>query len=81
MTIQVRLFAGLKEQLGRDVLDVALAPGATASELKAAVAERYPELAPLLSGTRVAVDQAFVASDTRLAPGAEVALIPPVSGG
>lgn len=81
MIIQLRLFAGLKEPLGRDAIEVMLTPGATAFDLKAAVAESYPELAPLLAGTRVAVNQTFVASDARLAPGAEVALIPPVSGG
>lgn len=81
MTIPVRLFAGLKEQLGRERAELDLPPGAVARELKAAMAEAYPELASMLASVRVAVDQVFVGPDHVIPPGAEIALIPPVSGG
>lgn len=81
LTVRVRLFAALKDKLGRSEVSLALSDGARVPELIAAVAAAHPELAPLLPGVRVAVDQGFVGPDHALAPHQEIALLPPVSGG
>ena len=49
--------------------------------IKQALARDFPELQPLLPSCRFAVDREYVGPGTRVPPGAEVALIPPVSGG
>ncbi|MBL9103697.1 MAG: molybdenum cofactor biosynthesis protein MoaE [Myxococcales bacterium] len=81
MTVRVLLFAGLRERLRRDHVDLELRDGASVGELLAALASSYPAAAPLLPPCRVAVDHTFVAADHAVPAGAEVAIIPPVSGG
>lgn len=53
------------------------------SGLKAAIAAEDADLAKALDGpgVQVALDQALVRGDPALTPGAEVAFLPPMSGG
>ena len=51
------------------------------AELRAALAAQHPVIAPLLPASRIAVDHAFATDSSPLREGAELALIPPVSGG
>lgn len=81
MEIEVLLFASLRERRGAPTLTVTIEEGATVRQLREAVAESYPELAPGLSASRVAIDQEFSPEDQSIDPGSEIALIPPVSGG
>jgi molybdopterin converting factor small subunit len=46
-----------------------------------ALTQQCPELKPLLPSCRIAVDCEYVGPDTSVPAGAEIALIPPVSGG
>ena len=55
--------------------------GATVAELRRALAAAAPELASQLPRWAIAVDGELAGSDRALADGAEVALLPPVSGG
>lgn len=77
----VHLFAGARELAGVASISVTLPAGATVADLRQTVLLRHPDLAALLARSRFAVNQEF-ADDTAIVPdGAEVALIPPVSGG
>lgn len=81
ITVRARLFAALKDRLGRSELSLTVPAGARAADLLMAAGAAHPELAPLLGGVRVAVDQAFVGPEHPLAEHQEIALLPPVSGG
>lgn len=82
LTIMVLCFASLRERLGGEPAIVLRMPaGSRVAELRAALAARFPQAAPYLAHCRVAVEQEFVRDDAVLPDGAEVALIPPVSGG
>jgi molybdopterin synthase catalytic subunit len=81
MTVRVLLFAGLRERLRRDHVELELPAGVRVRALLAELAARYPALAELLPACRVAVDHAFVDADHPVGPGEEVAIVPPVSGG
>ncbi len=81
MMCRVRLFARAKDLAGADAVTVTLSPGATVGDLRRQLASDYPALAGLLPRCAVAVDGAFAADSLTLAAGAEVALLPPVSGG
>lgn len=81
MEITVRLFGGLTEHAGRSRIQVDVAPDATVAQLRAATAEQYPSLAPLLGGVKVAIDLEVARDDHPVGPNAEVALLPPVAGG
>jgi molybdopterin converting factor subunit 1 len=76
----VLLFAGLAEELGaRELLvDGPVLPG-TVGELTFRLREQWPALAG--RPFRVALNQAYAPDDASVAPGDELALIPPVSGG
>src|SRR5215207_2578822 len=82
MTVTVRLFAMLRERAGRDELELELADGATVADAMAALRDR-DGLGDMLvrMPVRAAVNREYVANDTALASGDELALIPPVSGG
>ena len=82
MTVTVRLFAMLRERAGREAIELELADGATVADALDALKDASPlgealERMPV----RAAVNREYVADDSRLSPGDEVALIPPVSGG
>lgn len=81
MRIQVRLFAAAAEAAGQREWSEEMPAGATAGDLLAALAERFPGLRGLLPRCAVAVDREYQGRDCRLHDGAEVAIIPPVSGG
>jgi molybdopterin synthase catalytic subunit len=80
--VEVLLFASLRERAGRASLRLRVegAP-ATVAALRRALAAAHPELAAPLAASRIAVDQEFRGDDHVLSTGAEVAVIPPVSGG
>jgi molybdopterin converting factor small subunit len=81
MTYRIRLFARARDLAGADFVEVELPPGATVAELRQAMAAGWPRLAPLLSRSALAVDAEFAEDGRVLAADAEIALLPPVSGG
>lgn len=79
MTVRVRYFAGAAEAAGVSEASFELPAGATAGTLRAALLARHPRLDGLPFA--LAVDRAYAQDATPLRDGAEVAVIPPVSGG
>ncbi len=79
-TLQVKLFAGLAAAAGSRLLELPWQQG-TAADLKAAVADAIPAAAAVVANSAVAIDNRFVRGDTAIPPMADVAIIPPVSGG
>lgn len=85
MTVKVRFFASLKEQLGQDSLEVnaAFSP-ATVAGLRAHLCAEYPGFAKAIAEVgrlRAAVDQDMADDETPVGEQAEVAFFPPVTGG
>lgn len=79
MRLTVQLFASAREALGGDV-QVEVPEPATASHVLAALA-RFEPIRELVPRSRLAVGRSFARPETEVLAGAEVALIPPVSGG
>ncbi len=79
--VQVRVFASLRQAIGQASFTLELPPDATVADLVARLEIEYPAVAPKLSRVLVAVNHDYVNQARRLAPGDEVALFPPVSGG
>ena len=75
----ILLFAGLAEAAGRRRLELDAPLPATAQDLLDLLRANFPQLP--WDGVRLAMDQTYVAHDSPLRAGAELALIPPVSGG
>jgi molybdopterin synthase catalytic subunit len=82
VVIHVRLFAILRERAGRDRVEVRLAKGATVRDALEALGAEHG-LGELIARLPVvaAVNREYVPTDSALADGDELALIPPVSGG
>ncbi len=79
--VRVRLFARLRELAGgREVL-LELPAGAVVEDAWAALTAQRPAVAPMRPHTRFAVNGRYVPVDAPLPDGAELACIPPVSGG
>ena len=82
-TVQVRLFAALREQAGWSARDVALQGGVatplTIWEALGLGADPVAQARPM--GVRVAINQQFAGWDTPLRDGDELAFLPPISGG
>ena len=80
-TVQVRLFAGLRETIGAREISVTLDDGATVADLCRRIGEEHPLVRTLLESSVAAVAEEYVPAEHRLRDGDDVALIPPVSGG
>jgi molybdopterin converting factor subunit 1 len=79
--IEVRLFAMARDRVGRPSTAVELTSGATVAHLRRALARAHPELAPLIPALLFAIDADYATDDQPIPSGAEIAAIPPVSGG
>ncbi|MEE9383327.1 MAG: molybdopterin converting factor subunit 1 [Nannocystaceae bacterium] len=81
MNTSILLFAGIRQRAGQARLELSLPAGATVGEMRKVISGAYPDLQTLLQICRVAVDQTFVDDTSVIPENAEIALIPPVSGG
>ncbi len=79
--VRVLFFAMAQELAGTSQVDLELAGPTTAADVETCLAERYPWLGTKLTSYRIAVDREFASADAPVVDGAEVAIIPPVSGG
>jgi molybdopterin converting factor subunit 1 len=81
MKVALHLFASVREAVGQREVCMDLDDGATIEDLKQRLAVDFPRLEPMLKTIVFAIDDEYVPFEQRLHDGAEVALIPPVSGG
>ena len=81
MNVPVRLFAIARQRAGCDVVTVVLPEGATIGALRAALGEQCPALGDLLRHMLFAIAADYADDATPIPPDADIACIPPVSGG
>jgi molybdopterin converting factor subunit 1 len=78
---EVKLFAAARQFAGAESVEIDLPEGAAISDLRRALMDRYPEGRAIIRHAMFAIDMDFVSDDAPLRAGAEIACIPPVSGG
>jgi len=81
MIVNLLLFAAAKEIAGANHIGVEVVEPCTLETLKTALVKEYPELAELANRSAFSVDQAYATDQAEISVNAEVAMIPPVSGG
>ena len=81
MRVHVRLFARARDLASVEAFALELPDRATVGELRRRIAADYPALAGLLARSALAVDNDFAEDSHVLSANAEIALLPPVSGG
>jgi molybdopterin converting factor subunit 1 len=79
--MKIRLFARAKDLVGADSIDVSVPAGATVADLRRQLAVTWPALASLLERSALAVNEELADDALTVPANAEVALLPPVSGG
>jgi molybdopterin converting factor subunit 1 len=79
--MKLLLFARAKDLIGTDRIDIELPESATIGELRRHLVSLYPNLAGLLEKSAFAVNDELAEDEARIPIGAEIALLPPVSGG
>jgi molybdopterin converting factor subunit 1 len=81
MLVTVKLFARAKDLVGAETVSVDVPGQATVRDLRQCLASAYPALKSLLARSALAVNNEFAGDSAILPTNAEVALLPPVSGG
>lgn len=81
MKANVKVFALARQLAGQDRIQVELPDGATVAQLRRAIAKQHPALAELVQRALFAIGTDYAGEDTPIAFDADLACIPPVSGG
>jgi molybdopterin converting factor subunit 1 len=81
MRVRVRLFASLREAVGRSEVELELPEGATAETAWQVLAREHAGLADRRARLGAAINRRYAPFDTPLGDGDEVVFVPPVSGG
>lgn len=81
MRVRLVYLGMLKDLAGKGTESVELPEGACVSDLWKVLVSNYPRFSNFSGSAAVAVNQEYAPGDTPLSEGAEVALLPPVSGG
>lgn len=79
--VNVRLFAIVRQHVGQSSVSLDLPDHATVADLKSSLATAYPSLEPLLPNLMISVNSQYAADESPIPPHADLAAIPPVSGG
>lgn len=81
MQVAVKLFAAARQLAAADEALVNLPSESTIADLRAALVLQHPPLATLLRHALFAIDAEYVTDAAPISESAEIACIPPVSGG
>ena len=79
-TIRIQLLASYAERFGREYVELPVAEVRTAGEVMAAL-RKLPGGQALGAHTLIAVNLAQASPETAVAPGDEIAVLPPLAGG
>ncbi len=81
MKATVKVFALARQLAGQDSVAVDLPPGATVADVRRAMADQHPALADLVAHALFAINAQYAGDATPIPAAADLACIPPVSGG
>lgn len=81
MTVVVTLFGPLASAVGTTQCTVTLGEDRTPEAILVALAAEFPQIGPLLAGSRLAVNHRFATPGAPVAPSDELSVIGLVSGG
>lgn len=81
MELEIRLYATLRDKVGRSRITIEIEGPMSVDNLIEAVRLAYPEMSASLDSAVVSVNRAFANRDLEVKAGDEIAMFPPVSGG
>jgi molybdopterin converting factor subunit 1 len=81
MIVKVMFFASARDLMGCDSIEMSLDDCATLGQVKQSIIEQHPVMSELVGRSTFSVDRQYARDEQPLYHGAEIGLIPPVSGG
>ena len=81
MRITVQLFARARDLAGAERVEVDLPGAGSVADLKQSLADRFPQVSPLISSLLVAIGTDYADDSTIINQDAVISCFPPVSGG
>jgi len=81
INIKVRLFAALKEIIGKNSLDLQIPEGSSVGYAIESVERSYPAVKKIIGISKFAVNMEYADTEKKLDEGDEITIIMPVSGG
>jgi molybdopterin converting factor subunit 1 len=81
MKVKIRLFAILRDIAKIDWIELDLPEGSTGKDLLIELGKKYPPLKGTIEKSAIAVNENYLMPDETIPENAEIAIIPPVSGG
>lgn len=81
LPLQIRYFASARDAAGLETEPLPWVPGETVAGLRARLTTLRPALAGILRHARFAIGEEFCTDSEPIAPGVEVLVLPPASGG
>lgn len=81
MVVKVLFFAAARELAGTGAMELSLEDDATLGQLKQNLVEQFPGLMHVLGHSAISIDREYATDGRILYHGAEVAILPPSSGG
>ena len=81
MKVKVRLFAILKENTQQEFIELDLPAGVIGKDLLQELAKKFPKMKGTIEKSAIAVNETYFLPDEKIPENAEIAIIPPVSGG
>lgn len=81
MKLKVMLFAEIRQTFGQREIEIDCQQAATVAALRNQLKLLAPDAAALIERSAIAINHAFATPDQSIPADAEIALIPPVSGG
>ncbi|MFT3879817.1 MAG: MoaD/ThiS family protein [Gemmatales bacterium] len=79
--VTVYFFAGLREAAKKAAMEINWHPGLSAGLVRKTIALKMPEIDSLLKRSSMAVNDLIVSDEYLIPSGADISLLPPVSGG
>ncbi len=79
--IHILFFASLRDTIGTRSLEMDVAAGTSVSALIASLVNAYPPLERMKDSLQVAINHEYATGEQTIPENAEIAFIPPVSGG
>ncbi len=81
MKVEIKLFAAAKQFAGGESVQVELPTDARVSDLRRTLTDRFPDARLIWRHALFAIDMEYVDDSAPLRQSADIACIPPVSGG
>ncbi len=81
INVKIRLFAALKELIGKNILDIGVPEGSTVKDVVETISKTYPDAKEIFRISRYAVNMEYQNDGIKLSDGDEITVIMPVSGG